>query len=143
MKQLTICTHKYSRQLENFVARPGEAAWLVTQPAAWRDGVFSATCQYYHGKPPDFAKGLMGLLTDIAMQENPIYQHSPKLRAMASDLCNTPLYAMGLNSLARFIKRSNLLHLEGYVTFRMTDYCEKLDLLSYSLIKKIKFAKQD
>ena len=85
----------------------------------------------------------MDLLTDIIVQENPIFQYSPKLQDMAHDLRKTPLYDTGLKGLKRFIKHNRALHLEGYMNFRMSDYREKLDLMSYTLIKKLRLNQKD
>ena len=141
MKQLTISTHQYSHQLEDFAALAKDAGWLTTYAAGWNRGQFSINCRYKHA--PAFAEGLMIFLTDITLQENPIYQHSPKLQDMAHDLRKTPLYTAGLLDLSNFLKHSRILHLEGYVTFRMSEYREKLDLMSYSLIKKMNLMPQD
>jgi len=85
----------------------------------------------------------MTLITEIALLENPVYKYSAKLRDMAKDLRGTPIYNEGLIALSHFLKHSRLLHLEGYVAFRMSEYREKLDFMSYSLIKKMKLIQQD
>ena len=85
----------------------------------------------------------MALLANIAQQENPLYQQSQKLREMAGDLQGTALYSSLQKSLEHFVKHNQVLHLEGYVTFRMTEYREKLDMMSYSLIKKMKLCHKD
>ena len=142
MKQLTISTHRYNRRLEEFAAAVACSGVIIRKAEGLNCGLFNVNCQYGHAEPA-FIEGLMTLLADIAIQENPVYQHSPKLREMAGDLCGTPLYAAVRKDLTRFIKRSRVLHLEGYVAFRMSDYCEKLDMMSYSLIKKMKLIQQD
>jgi len=142
MKLLTIYTHRYSQQLNGFTTRAEAGDWITTSKAATEGGVFSVNYRY-NQQLTAFTKGLMALLADIAIQENPIYQHSPKLQSMAYDLRKTPLYEYELKSLAGFIKHSRILHLEGYVTFRMADYRDKLDMMSYTLIKKLKLNQQD
>ena len=140
MKQLTITTHLYSRQLSDYAARAVDDGFFTVRSSGWNGGVFSINCQY---NPPALYKGLMTLLADIAMLENPVYQHSTKLQCMARDLLSAPAYSTYEKALAGFLKHSKVLHLEGYVAFRMAEYREKLDLMSYSLIKKLKLTCQD
>ncbi|MCL2361382.1 MAG: hypothetical protein FWC73_06175 [Defluviitaleaceae bacterium] len=134
MKQLTIYTRIYAHLLEEFVHD--------TYKIDNRSGLFSLTCRV-NLTDGRFIEGIISMLTDIAQQENPIYQHSPKLRDMAGDLHNTQVYANLKKELIRFIRHNSNLHLEGYVSFRMTEYREKLDMMSYSLIKKMKLLRQD
>ena len=143
MKQLTICTHKYIQLLEDFAARVKDSSPLtIRRCGEIIDGRFSVDCLI---NPTDliFIQELMALLTDIALRENPVYKHSPKLRLLAEDLRTTALYHSLIGGLIRFLKHSRDLHLEGYVAFRMTEYRHKLDILSYSLIKKMKLIQQD
>jgi len=142
MKLLTIYTHRYHKLLENFAA-------------SWATGVKPSICKVRGQKSgpfsvcihsttePSFVEELMALLIDIALQENPIYRYAPKLRDMAADLERTQLYKNLQRDLNRFLKHSRTLHLEGYIAFRMTEYREKLDMMSYSLIKKMKLTQQD
>ena len=141
MKQLTICTHRYSQPLETYAIKAVKSGVLTVKRAGWQSRQFSINCQYVCSAL--LAEGLMALITDIAQRENPIYQHSPKLRDMADDLHQTPFYTAILHDLVCFLKHSRILHLEGYVVFRMAKYREKLDMISYSLIKKMKLIQQD
>jgi len=118
------------------------SGWISTYKSGWEGSVFFVSCRYSHAQPA-FVKGLMALVAEITVWENPVYQHSPKLQGMAHDLSKTPLYDAELKCLTRFLKHSQQLHLEGYATFRMADYREKLDMMSYTLIKKLKLNQQD
>jgi len=140
MKQLTIYTNRYSQLLEEFTASAASNVLIVRRAGWLNGGLFAINCAY---NPAAFARGLMTLLADIALQKNPIYQNSQKLRDMAGDLRGTDLYTTALGELSRFLKHNRILNLEGYVTFRMSEYREKLDMMSYSLIKKMKLIQQD
>ena len=142
MKRLTISTYKYNQLLDDFATDGEKNGWLIIQGAGARAKVFFKSCRYCHIQPA-FGEGLMALLTHIAMQENPVFRHSPKLQEMANDLRSTPVYTAALKNLTRYLKRNNTLHLEGYVAFRMGEYREKLDMMSYSLIKKLKLIQED
>lgn len=136
MKQLTIFTRNYCHLLEKF------AHEKCTYKTCLRGGMFSVSIRFIITDSP-VIEALLTLLTDIALQENPIFKHSPKLQDMAGDLRNTQVFSNLKRSLLRFIKHNNSLHLEGYVAFRMAEYREKLDIMSYSLIKKMKLIRQD
>ena len=143
MKLLTICTHNYSQMLECFVARAVADSTLTIRRRQWAHSkLVSAVCAY-NPTSPVVAQKLTNLLVDIALQENPVYKQSAKLREMAADLRVTPIYDALCRDVTHFIKHSRVLHLEGYVTFRMSEYREKLDIMSYSLIKKLKLIRQD
>ena len=142
MKQLTIYTRMYNQMLEDFAARATAEGWITASRVALAGGQLTVCCQYENARPA-LVKGLMNLLTDIIVRENPIFQYSPKLQDMAHDLRKTPLYETGLRGLRKFLRHNRALHLEGYVTFRMTDYREKLDMMSYTLIKKLKLNQKD
>ena len=90
-----------------------------------------------------FCAALLELLADIAQAENPVYKYSARLREMAQELRQTPLYAEELQRLKKFVSQSRELNLEGYVLFRMDEFRERLDLLIYSLAKKLKFGNLD
>jgi len=138
MAKLTISTHRYRHILESFASRPDIGGQITRRKGL----LFSVNCLYLHNDI-NFTERLMALITEIALLENPVYKYSAKLRDMAKDLQGTPLYTQGLSELSYFLKHSRLLHLEGYAAFRMSKYREKLDIMSYSLIKKMKLIQQD
>jgi len=143
MKQLTMLTSRYKQLLDNFISHVSESDGLtISKTGKHNNKIFFANCIVRPAEPA-FIEGLISLLVDIALQENPLFQHSPKLRDMAGDLRGTQLYANLRRGLIRFMKQSPSIHLEGYVAFRMKEYLEKLDMMSYSLIKKMKLIRQD
>ena len=143
MRQLTIYTHRYNQLLELFTSATRPDSRLTVRRAKKHSGKAIYTRCYSNPTEPDFIEALTALLIDIALQENPVYQHSPKMREMAGDLRGTQVYANLRRGLIRFVKNNRTLHLEGYVAFRMKEYREKLDMMSYSLIKKMKLIRND
>ena len=131
MKTLTISTHKYKHLLEGF----------ANSKVNYKSGIYLIKYSYIHNDTN--IKRLMSLLVDIAVHENPVYKNSKKLQDMAASLYDTPIYTAVCKALARYLWRNNSLHLEGYVSFRMSEYREKLDIMSYSLIKKMKLIHKD
>jgi len=138
MKQLTILTHRYSKLLEDFASQIPECGGITVR----RGGLFIVKCQV-PSHSVALAERIITLLSDIAIQENPVYQHSRKLQSMAGELRGTEIFTSMKKELLHFIKHNNVLHLEGYMTFRMAVYREKLDYMSYSLIKKMKLTQWD
>ena len=143
MKRLTIYTHSYGQELERFAARVKECEGLIIRSMGPQEsGQVSVVCHYRRDNST-FLDGLAILLAEVAQQENPLYRHSPKMRDMADDLRGTQIFASIKAALVGFLKHSTVLYLEGYVAFRMSEYREKLDYMSYSLIKKMKLIQQD
>ena len=83
------------------------------------------------------ARSLMHVLHKIALAQNPVYRHSPKLRDLADGILNTDTFARALAQLKAFLKSSKEINLEGYATFRMEAYRAKLDMMLYTIMKKI------
>ena len=81
---------------------------------------------------------LTALLERIIILAHPVYGHSQKLADMAFELRNTEIHQANKVELARYIEAHDILHLEGYTTFRMSNYHHKLDMMMYCLIKKMK-----
>jgi len=143
MKQLTLLTSRYKQLLDSFTSHASTDGGLtIRKTGNLSNAIFFTNC-FISPSEPVFIEGLINLLVNIALQENPVYQHSSKLRDMAGDLQGTQLYANLRRGLIRFMKHSPSIHLEGYVAFRMKEYREKLDMMSYSLIKKMKLIRQD
>lgn len=82
------------------------------------------------------------LLEHVAIQANPVYRHSVKLAELAADLRSTPIHAENTRRLAAFLKHNTSMHLEGYAAFRMRTFKEKLDMMTYTLIKKIRLSER-
>ena len=90
------------------------------------------------------ARSLMPVLEAAAQYENPVYRNAPVMAKLALTLRNSCMYEGETAALTRFLQSNHCLHIEGYTRFRMSDYHEALDMLSYRLIKKMKlFAKKD
>jgi hypothetical protein len=141
MKRLTLYTVRYEQMLNGFVEAHAES--VVVRQAARRGNDY-ALCFAWAGDAASLAEPLMALLGEAAVQENPVYRCSPKMRLLARELRHTPLYENELEGLKRYLRTSGHLHIEGYLLFRMGRYCEKLDMMSYGLIKKLNlFAKED
>lgn len=99
--------------------------------------------EFYIMEHEKFCEALLGLLLKIAENENPMYKNSAKLREMAKDLKRTPIYASELHLIKKYVATNTEMHLEGYVTFRMDEIKGRLDLMVYSLVKKLKFGGKD
>ena len=140
MKLLTVYTNHYEQALTAFAAEAENAGRLSPRSEGRRDGLFYLCCAYA-ARDSAITDGFAALLEYVAIQENPVYRYSPKLTDLAKDLQRTPVHFEILSNLTQYLKTNKTLHLEGYVTFRMADYREKLDILSYSLIKKMELGR--
>ena len=125
MRNLVILTQEYKDTLEEFILQKGILK---------NGGLYELTCPK-NNKNTD---SLTCLLEHIVIQRHPIYGHSPKLADMALDLIHTKLHQTNFEALRRYIEENDHLHLEGYATFRMTEYRNQLDIIMYRLIKKLK-----
>lgn len=136
MKTITIYTQSHEQALRTCIQN---GIRLTVRYEGMRDGMFYLNCAYENPPPADT---LLTLLEHVALQENPIYRHSPKLTALAQEWRSTPAYEDNLTRLRLYLKENRTLHLEGYVFFRMADYRRRLDELMFSLIKKLKLTEQ-
>lgn len=136
MKTLRIYTRAYAEILKTFLnARGDGASFKVQEERQSQSELYAVRCAY-EGEFP--AEALTALLEEIAVLENPVYRHSAKLKTLALDLCHTDIHALNVRRLTAYLKENRVLQVEGYVTFRMAEYREKLDLMMYSLIKRLR-----
>ncbi|MCL1883371.1 MAG: putative sporulation protein YtxC [Defluviitaleaceae bacterium] len=141
MKRFSLYTVKYENVLREFAARTSAAEIIYINKNCKNQEGFAL---YFSVKERElFCEMLLGFLMDIAEGENPIYKHSARLRGMAGELRESPIFGRELNQLREFFTNSRELNIEGYVTFRMCEFREKLDMMIYSLVKKIKFGNED
>jgi len=133
MKRTIIHTSKYKTELAHFA----QSATFCTVKN------LQTHMQFIWESPAAkiFAQALMLLLHKIAMAENPVYRHSPKLRDLADGLLSTDTHTQALAELTAFLKANKEINLEGYVIFRMEEYRAKLDMLLYTIMKKINLSK--
>jgi len=133
MKRTIIHTSKYKTELAQFA----QSATFCTVKN------FQTHTQFIweNSATPIFAHSLMHLLHIISMAENPVYRYSPKLRDLANGLLDTDTYTQALAELASFLKANKEINLDGYATFRMEEYRAKLDMMLYTIMKKINLSK--
>jgi len=136
MKRFTLYTERYIQKAREFMAQKN----CCVHNEEKRGGQFAFYFTWEGGDP---AQALMELLEEVALQENPVYRHAPKMRMLARELRSTPLFVNEVNELRQFLRINKYLHIEGYVAFRMGKYCEKLDMVSYSLIKKLNLHRRE
>jgi len=146
MKQLTLYTYNHEKELRNFAKQA--APYINVNWAKWQEkkrlfGINVSWVTYKSAEYENFTNRLMIFLEEIAINNNPIYKHSQKLITLAQDLMHTKLHNHELVQLKMYLKNNKILHLEGYTTFRMEEYRNKLDILAYSLIKKLNLMQID
>ncbi|MCL2578368.1 MAG: putative sporulation protein YtxC [Defluviitaleaceae bacterium] len=141
MKRFTLYTTKYEAILRDFAVKAAAADIIYINKTGREKNGFEVGFAMVQREA--FCELLLRLLMDIAESENPVYKHSAKLRKMARDLRYASTFAHELRLLKEFVSNGKELNIEGYVTFRMGEFREKLDLMIYSLVKKIKFSNGD
>ena len=83
-------------------------------------------------------EALARLLERIVILRHPIYGHSPKLIEMALELKPQAIQQANVKELEQYFSENTTLYLEGYAAFRMSDFSNKLDMMMYRIIKKMK-----
>ena len=124
MSVLTILTQGCQQELEE----------LNLRCYAVNEGIYQAQ----HPKDSIDTDAFACLLERVVVFSHPLYGSSQKLANMALDLRHTEIHQANELEFTRYIVEHELLHLEGYATFRMWRYRNKLDMMMYCLIKKLK-----
>ncbi|MCL2285012.1 MAG: putative sporulation protein YtxC [Firmicutes bacterium] len=137
MKHLVLYTTNHKNELINFAEATASRNLCAIDEICPGPQGCSIKLKWQAAVNNHFIQSLLLLLYNIAIKENPIYRHSSKLRHMAENLLNTPLHKDDLKRLKTFLRTGKELHIDGYVTFRMEEFREKLDMMLYSIIKKI------
>jgi len=134
VKRYTLYTTRYAKQVNECIK--------ITQTQ--KCGSEYALHFAWEGGTEALAHALFPILARAAQGEHAIYRTSPAMRKLAQALRETRLYEVQVKGLALFLRHNRNLHIEGYVRFRMGDYIEGLDMLSYRLIKQMNlYAKKD
>jgi len=133
MKRTIIHTSKYKTELAQFA----QSATFCTVKN------FQTHTQliWENSTAPIFAQTLMHLLHKIIMAENPVFRYSPKLRNLANGILGTETHTQALAELTAFLKANKEINLDGYAAFRMEEYRAKLDMMLYTIMKKINLSK--
>lgn len=136
MKRLTIYTARYETQLKNFA---GSTKNVNTLWSKWRDKnrLFGLCLTWGKDSNAYVTEQLVLLLQELAATENPVFKNSPKLLQMAKDLQSTESHGREVGRLKSFLRSNRSLNIEGYINFRMNEYRNSLDILSYKAMKKI------
>jgi len=143
MKRLILYTINYEGELRNFAKNT--AGLVKVNWAKWHEKkrVFGLCLSWEYAYGDGVIEELMYFLEDIAVTENPIYRNSAKLRNMAQNLRYAPVHKRERKRLKGFLRENGILHLEGYTTFRMEEYRDRLDMMTYSLIKKLNMSNRE
>ncbi|MCL2839182.1 MAG: hypothetical protein FWE05_00280 [Defluviitaleaceae bacterium] len=143
MRQLHIYTTKYEKELRNFAAQAMATGTIAIKDIKTCENRKVFELKLMNMDEKNLPNALTALLMDIVEIENPVYKHSPRLRKMAQTARNSSIYKREVQRMKTFLEENKALHLEGYATFRLSEYREKLDTMIYQLVKKIKFSQGD
>jgi hypothetical protein len=126
MRTLTIHTDSYQRELDEatcgFIRR-------VKQPRLGSIKVYYETFD---------AEGFYSFLDWVAFQENVALKCVPKLAQLIRQLISSDVEKRNIKHLEDYTKKNRILHVEGYVRFRMAEYNDYLNCLAYAIMKKTK-----
>jgi|GEM_PF-2327213 len=128
MNNLTILTQRYKQELESInnirCRQVGKELYMAEYPISTID--------------TKLLTALAALLERIVILGHPVYGHSQKLTDMAFEMSRNEI--ANISNLKCYLGENTVLHLEGYTAFRMSDYRNRLDMMMYCLIKKMKLA---
>jgi len=148
MKHIAIYTIRYKNELENFMTNAKKNNFCITNKKQDTSNVIPSKASCFFMKlaweksvADKITQELIHMLYHIVTNENPVYKYSPKLKDLSTSLHNTPQYENDVEQLKSFLHSSKELNIDGYVTFRMDEYKEKLDMMLYKIVKKINFGK--
>jgi len=84
------------------------------------------------------SEGFFSFLNWVAFQENAALRGLPKLAELLHKLVSSDVERRNIERLEEYTKNNRMLHVEGYVHFRMAEYNDYLNCLIYAIIKKTK-----
>ena len=126
LRTLTIHTDAYLKELDEatcgFIRR-------VKRPAS---GCIKLYYEIFD------TEGFYSFLNWAAFQENAALKGMPKLAKLIRKLISPDIERCNIERLDEYIKKNRILHVEGYVHFRMAEYNDYLNCLLYSIIKQTK-----
>ena len=123
--EITICTNKYIKTLRKFLS-------AAACPFVESGGGFAVNVRATDRAA--FVYAFAKFLQSLTLYENPIVRNSARLR-MSVARAVFPKNAVR-KELRRFLSENAYLNLDGYMTFAMRDYAEKINLVLYSAVRK-------
>ena len=79
---------------------------------------------------------LQNLLEYIIMSDNPALAEGEKVFRSVAELVFGPTRGLMQIRLDEFLNETGSINIEGYVTFRMGEYAERINAILYSIVKK-------
>ena len=126
MRTLTIYTDAYLKELD--AATSGFARRAVRPEQGYIK-------LYYEVFDAD---GFNTFLDWAAFQENAALRGMPRLAELTRKLISQDISRRNIERLAEYIDKYRILHVEGYIRFRMAEYNDYLNSLLYAIMKRTK-----
>ena len=83
-------------------------------------------------------EGFYSFLDWAAFQENIVLKGASKLAKLTRGLISPDIEHRNIKRLDEYIKKNRVLHVEGYIHFRMAEYNNYLNRLLYAIMKRTK-----
>ncbi|MDR1912934.1 MAG: hypothetical protein LBQ68_00420 [Clostridiales bacterium] len=126
MKTLTVTTDAYFDEL---IEATGNFARRVIKPH-----LFYVKLYYDMFDASKF----YALLDRIAFDENPALSGTPGLSVLTRNSVKPEIREKNVLELREYVASHRVIHLEGYVRFRMAEYNYYLSCVMYAIIKKLR-----
>ena len=81
-------------------------------------------------------EGFYSFLDWAAFQENAALRNMPKLADLTRKFVSHEVERLNVERLAEYIENNRILHVEGYIHFRMKEYNDYLNCLLYAIVKR-------
>jgi len=131
VRGLTLYTGQYAAECAQWLK--GNPDFLVT--AEDRAGPLYSVRVFFEWSA---AGQLVDFFYRLLLQRNPLYGQSEKLRTLAAETLRRQDQEQSIRALGEFLNETDSLNVEGYLQFRMFDQDCALNLLLYSLVRRLR-----
>lgn len=128
MRALCIYTERYPDEMKRFF--PADGGLVLT-----RGSVGQAEYIYVSNRQSVRAR-LQSLMEYIILCDNPALADGEKAFDSVAELAFRPTRGRTEAGLAEYLKEYGALNIEGYISFRMSEYSGRLNETLYSIVKK-------
>lgn len=128
MKTLCIYTEKYPEAMRRFFPADGDSVLAY--------GSMNGADYIYASNRQSTRVRLQGMMEYILLNDNPVLVDSEKAFGSVAELAFQPTRGIMKLKLEEFLRESDAISIEGYISFRLSEYSGRINAILYSIVKK-------
>ncbi|MCL2566183.1 MAG: putative sporulation protein YtxC [Defluviitaleaceae bacterium] len=127
--RLTISTGSYMNELMDWIAQNNYNNYIENFE------IENDNCFITLNAPRNFTSNIITLFERIILERNQVAKVHDRLKELLANIVIGPSKKDIIHLINKYILESDHINLEGFVTFRLSDYSHMIDLVLYQAVK--------